>query len=119
MLYHTPTYENANFIHKALIMGFEPYPKYFNPNDNWFGVSAISDKGHTPDAKLTRGNKKIILSLQGTYMPFPKEITPQWESLAKQIALKYLGFYEGDQIKYETWFGNLPSNEFIERFIVK
>lgn len=110
--YYYPTYEEANFTHRALMNGFEPRPENFDPYNNWFGLST-----YDPDARLTRGNKTIILSLQGIGMPEPKEITDGWYEVAKQGALKYLCFYIDEKVIYETWFGQLPEMDFIEQFI--
>ena len=117
--YYEPTYEEANFSHKALIKGFVPFPEYFKPYDNWFGVSACAYQGYTPDAILTRGDKKIILSLQGMAMPMPKEKIEGWDEVAKECNLKYLAFINGEKTEYETYFGQLPSAEFIEQFIAQ
>lgn len=115
--YYSPTYEEANFAHRALANGFEPFPEYFCPYHNWFGVSACAYEGYTPDAVLKRGNKKIIISLQGIMMPIPKEQIEGWDEVANQCALKYLGFFIDDQAIYQTWFGQLPEIDFIEKFI--
>ena len=109
--------KEVNFTYRAIMKGFKPFPEYFNPYHNWFGVSTCSYKGHTPDAILIRGEKKIHLSLQGMSMPFPKRKIKGWNEVASQIGLKYLVFINGEKIEYETYFGLLPSNGFIEQFI--
>ena len=110
--YYVETYEEANFVHKAIYKGFKSIDAPISPYFNWFGCSR-----YAPDQRLKRGDKKIILSLQGMGMPPPKEFTPQWQEVAKEKALKYLGFYNGDAVEYETYYGNLPDKEFIEEFI--
>lgn len=110
--YYIPIYEEANFTHKALIRGFEGNEKNINPYNNWFGVST-----YVPDMILRKGEKKIILSLQGMHMPMPKNKIEGWDEVAKQCGLKYLAFFNGDKTEYETYFGQLPNDEFIEQFL--
>ena len=112
-----PTYEEANFTRRALMNGFVASPAHFNPCHNWFGVSACAYPGYTPDAILTRGNKKIQLSLQGFGMPMPKKPPPEFWVLADKLNLKYLGFFIDGKAIYQTWYGELPDMEFIENFI--
>lgn len=112
--YYFPTYKEANFTHKALCKGFTTINDDFDPYNNWFGVSLYS-----PDVNLVRENKRIVLSLQGFLMriPKPEENIQGWHEVSKQRSLKYLAFMDDNDIKYETFFGNLPDEEFIEQFI--
>lgn len=112
---YKPTYEEANFVDKALIMGFKPNFDV-KPYDNWFGVSA-----YCPDLVLIRGGKVITLSLQGSAMRIPKEdeMTPEILKLMQSVSCKYISFVNDGKYEYENFGGNLPSNEFVENFILK
>lgn len=103
-----------NFIKTAIENGFIPHPKDFTPNSNWFGVSK-----QNPCAMLTRGDQKIHISLNGFSMPFPyyNERIDEIKSLMREIGCKYLCFKEGETKLYETYFGELPSQDFLDGFI--
>ncbi len=118
--YYIPTYEEANFTHKALYKGFTADVPAFNPYENWFGVSVSIVQGMYPDAILSRNNKQIILSKYGICTRTPLETEEKYsefKKLSKSGSIKYLCFKNNDQIEYETFSGELPSNEFIEQFI--
>jgi len=104
----------SNFMKMAIDNGFTPYPKDFRPYDNWFGVSKMH-----PDAMLTKGEKKITLSLQGLATPFPYNHANRGEILAALSArsVKYICFQDGEKVVYENYFGELPTTELIEQFI--
>lgn len=107
--YYKQTYEEANMTHKFAYRGFN----WHRPVDfysNWFGCSV-----YEPDLIFTRDQKKIVMSLQGMAMPKPTR-DEDW-ALIKAGAAKYIGFSENGKVMYESWSGNLPSNEFIENFI--
>jgi hypothetical protein len=109
---YAPTYKEINFVAKALTKGFWSHPEDIDPNDNWFGTSRIK-----PDALLTKGHKQIKLSLQGISMPSPDLQSSDIMALLNNCACKYLAFIDNGKILYQDWTGNLPSNEFIEKFI--
>lgn len=79
-------------------------------NNNWFGVSV-----YEPDFLFIRNDKQIIMSLQGASMPIPT--TENELSLFYARACKYIGFFQGEKTVYESWSGDLPTQEFIENFI--
>lgn len=111
------TYEEANFTHKALMRGFKAniLKEKFYPYTNWFGVSAGAYTGMSPDEVLSKGNKRIFLSIQG--MLTPNEASVLYPELSKQMALKYICFMEGDNEVYKTYTGEVPSEKIIEDFI--
>lgn len=106
-----------SFTVKALNNGFKPFPEYFNGKDNYFGVSTLCSKGYTPDAIITKGNKQIAISLQGAFMPMPKLITPEIQILLNNRSTKYIGFFIDKKAIYQTWSGEMPTEEFINNFI--
>lgn len=108
--YYRPTYEEANWIHKAYMRGFELIMGSTDFYNNWFGLSL-----YWPDAKFKRGNKLIHMSLNGTTFYYPED--PDIIEAIRKVEPKYLGFFINDEPVYENWFGNLPSQEFIEDFI--
>lgn len=110
--YYNPTYEEANFVHKALIRSFEVKPESYTPYNNWFGVSL-----YEPDAIFRRGDKTIILSLQGVLFRHPGYEMEGYEELLKSRAVKYICFKKGGEELYVTHTGILPDNNFIETFL--
>ena len=66
---------------------------------------------------LTRGDKKIKLSLQGCGMPFPENQDENWLAVCRGMGLKYFGLFEGSECVYQDWFGRFPDNEILEKFI--
>lgn len=114
--YYVQTYEEANWVHKAVYMGFRV--KYcgnrFNPYDNWFGVSK-----YYPEAVLLKGNKKIVLSMQGFLMPNTVYDNPELKPILDDMSCRYLGFSIAGEIVYETFTGELPDMDFIENFITQ
>lgn len=108
--YITESLKQSNFVQKAISNGFTPLPKDFRADSNWFGVS----KQH-PDAIISRGEKKIILSLQG--MLTPESSDEKVQNLISELGVKYICFKSNDVILYESFFGEMPDNEFINRFI--
>lgn len=112
---YIPLYEEANFVHKLIYRGFIPRTVNgrFTPYDNWFGVSAYS-----PDLTLKRGKKFVKMSLQGVSIPFdiPEDRAIELAPIFKERACRYMCFVDGDNMLYETFTGELPSNEFITEF---
>jgi hypothetical protein len=114
--FYVQTYEEANWVHKAIYKGFKvkANTKKFNPYDNWFGVSK-----NMPECILLRGDKKITLSMQSFLMPkegfYKEELKPIFDSMS---AL-YLCFKDNGEVVYETYTGILPEMEFIEQFITE
>lgn len=100
----TESLTESNFIQKAISNGFIPDEKDFTPNSNWFGVS----KQH-PDVILNKDNRTIVLSLNGCLTPYS----------INENGKKYICFKENNKIIYESFFGELPSVEFIESFILE
>lgn len=110
----------------------------FNPNDNWFGVSLSH-----PDARLTNGDKVVELSAQGILTPNleterdletreyvvkfidfntdTKDITTEEgkniSTLLKNRAVRYIAFKQAGKVIYYSLSGQLPSKEFIQKFI--
>jgi hypothetical protein len=112
---YSHTYEEANFVHRAIFNGFDSKSLRESPYSNWFGVSIYS-----PDAILLRNkdNKKIHLSFNGATYPLNKiQQNESLMKLARNRSIKYLAFIENGEAKYETFTGELPDNEFIENFI--
>ncbi len=115
--FYIPTYDEANFTHKLIYKGFKVKnsAKVFKPYDNWFGVSK-----YVPECVFIRGNKKIILSLQGAAITFSIDVSclsEEIQELFKACAVKYIAFYDKINLQYETFSGELPDMEFIEAFI--
>lgn len=106
----TELMSSSTFTQKAIENGFIPSSKYFRGNDNWFGVS----KQH-PDAVLYRekDDKKIILSLNGMFTPYSLEA----QHVILECGCKYIAFIKNDVIIYQNWFGEIPSEKFINDFI--
>ena len=86
---------------------YEGNPIY-KPLDNWYGVST-----YAPDQELVKGDSGVILTLQGLLTPnrIPQHLYP----LASAVGLKYIGVYIGGSLIWETWTGELPPEEIIER----
>lgn len=111
--YEANSVKTTTWIDEAIEKGFTPA----SPTDgNWFGVS----KSH-PDNVYTRGDKKIFLSLQGLSMPVKfnehGEVCEKFMQACYTISCKYIAFQQSGDIIYEDWFGNLPDNNFIQKFI--
>jgi hypothetical protein len=103
--------EQSNFVQKALDYGFQtPDKKPFKTNDNWFGISL-----YHPDAVFLKGDRKIIMSLQGIYTPM--NVPEKYREIEKKCKLQYIAFVESDNIIYETFTGEIPSIEFVDNFI--
>lgn len=100
---------DRNVYHSKLDLSYIPY----YPNDNWFGVCT-----YYPDVILKKDNKKIHLSLQGFSMPQPNPVTDEWLNVAKSMGCKYLALVQDGKILYETYYGNLPDEQFIKDFIL-
>lgn len=103
-----------NLSEQLISAGFEPdtlFGSKFNPKNNWMGVSV-----YHPDVYFERGDKVVILSVQGALMPIP-ELTPEnWELLQSRGA-RYVGFSINKVKVYQNWRGVLPDEEFIKEFI--
>jgi len=105
--------QSINFMQLAINEGWGKYPKDLNPNNNWFGVSL-----YYPNVGLRKGNKMIVLSLQGSWTPFSKEIINEYEVLIKNRSIKYIGFYIDKKPIYQSYTGELPDENFINNFII-
>ena len=110
--------DNRNFIQEAMENGFEPHNgNKFSYDDGWFGCNILASPEKSPDRILVRGNKEIVLSLQGLAMRWPDKMDDGIEKLMKQCACRYLAFIKNKKILYETWSGTLPDRAFIDKFI--
>lgn len=114
--FYVQTYEEANWVHKAIYKGFrvKANAEIFNPYDNWFGVSK-----NMPECILLKGDKKITLSMQSLLMPkegfYKEELKPIFDSMS----VRYLCFSDNGNVVYETYTGILPEMDFIEQFITE
>lgn len=114
--YYVPTYEEANWVHRAIYKGFKNRAwgrEDIDPYDGWFGCNVLADKTKSPDVELFRGCKVITISLQGLYTKNTNEYRELWD----KRAIRYLCFKDGEKELHETWTGQLPTMEFIEAFI--
>ena len=100
-----------NFVQAAIQNGFVADQPNFNPLNNYFGVSV-----YHPDVILSRGNRKIIISLQGM-APLPKEKPQGYDQALMSGSIKYIGFYQDEVAVYESYFGKLPDGDFLQGFI--
>lgn len=80
----------------------------FNPTLNWFGVSIYS-----PDRLFIRGEKAMIMSLQGASCVYNEN----YEELFKSKSVKYISLYDSNELIYQDWSGNLPDKNLIEYFL--
>ena len=87
---------------------WESYPY----NSNWFGLSVTH-----PDAWFRKPgfDGELILSLQGSIMPYPSSV--QDEILCQNRAAKYICLKIGKEKIFETFSGEMPPQEVIDRFI--
>lgn len=105
-----------SFTGQFLVNGFTVYaPEFgwhldrsFNPTLNWFGVSIYS-----PDRLFLKGDKSMIMSLQGHIVPY----NDKYATLFEDKAIRYIKISNGDKIIYEDWTGNLPDKELIKEFL--
>ena len=81
-------------------------------NSNWFGLSVTH-----PDAWFRKPgfDGELILSLQGCIMPL--HVSVQDEILCQNRAAKYICLKIGKEKIFETFSGEIPPQEVIERFI--
>ncbi len=116
---YAPTYEEANFTHKAVIKGFEPSAKPFNPYENWFGVSRSCYAGQHNSIILRResDNKYIKLAFQFIFVWPDEPIEIASSEVFRTGQGKYIGFFHNDEPVYQDWFGKIPEMNFIEDFI--
>jgi hypothetical protein len=68
---------------------------------------------------LTRNVKKIQFSLQGIDMPWPDKPSKEFLQVVNGGGAKYFGLFEDNTPIYQNWFGQFPSNEFLENFILE
>ncbi len=101
-----------SFTGQFLNAGFESSQKDLRPTINWHGVSV-----YHPDLILSRGEKQVILSLQGCLTRIDNEIYKRYENLIKDCALKYIRLQDKDDAIYEDWTGNLPPKEMVSEFL--
>ena len=111
---------SETFIDKILDAGFtetllKKLGYSYTQKDNWFGVS----KYH-PEAAFQKGNKEVFISLQGPsgvqYL-YRENLLSNHMELADNMALKIIVFLRNGFIEYITATGELPTAEFIEKFI--
>lgn len=102
----------ASFIGNEIrgFQGFSWVQHIPDCNNNWFGNSV-----YEPDFLYVRNDKQILLSLQGMSMPIPN--SENGLALLQANACKYIGFFSGGKTDYQSWSGELPTQEFIEKFI--
>lgn len=89
------------------IKGFKWFKKDLDPTDNWHGTST-----YKPDTMFTRGDRTLIMSLQGHATPYNNE----YKELFKTCSIKYICMKIGGQKIYEDWTGNLPNKEIVDKF---
>lgn len=115
--YYVQTYEEANWVHRALYRGFKNRAwgsDFINPYDGWFGCNVLFTKDKSPDVELFRDKKVITLSLQGLYT----KPTHLYREIWNKVGIRYICFTDKDEILHESWTGELPTQEFIEEFIL-
>jgi len=103
------------FIDQLLQAGFtEILNPYYKQSEGWFGVT----KYH-PDAAFKKGDKEVVLSLQGSlgmfYVDDRTLIENQEIFVAK--AAKIIVLKEGKQVLYTTTTGQLPADQIIKEFL--
>ena len=79
--------------------GIEDGKDYWYVNDKLVHVSNTGSRTGYVDALIAANDPMMLL--------------------VKNRAVKYIRFNEGDTVLYETWTGELPSQEFIDGFINK
>lgn len=122
---------NMSFTGQFLKAGFETYGYYMSairtedglynniknsvwakknitPTLNWHGTSV-----YAPDTLFIKGNKSMLMSIQGCSVPYNKD----YDELFRNRAVKYIVLYDGDDKIYEDWTGNLPPKELVSKFI--
>ena len=87
---------------------FKPYVKIIQPKNNWFGTSIME-----PDTVFVKGNKEMIMSLQGFLAPYNNS----YKELFDNCSIRYICLKDNDVKIYEDWTGNIPSKEVITNFI--
>lgn len=110
--YYYKTHEEANFPHRAIMKGFVPDKKDYDPYTNWYGVST-----YDPDRELIKDCKKIQFSLQGICMPFPENPDDKWYKVANAGGCKYMGIFENKVPIYQNWYGQFPDDIMLENFL--
>jgi hypothetical protein len=83
--------------------------KEWNPEDNYHGVSTFS-----PDVLLSKPPFYITISLQGAATPHNED--EKLKELWQNRKIRYICFAENDTILWQTWSGEIPPNEIIEKF---
>lgn len=112
--YYVNTYEEANFTHKLIYLGFE-CSHDINPYNNWYGISK-----QEPDMVFKKGDIKIVFSLNGACTPYPSKNNEHFNNISNALsncACKFIGVYKESNILYEDWFGKTPELEFIKSLV--
>jgi hypothetical protein len=76
--------------------------------NGWNGVSR-----YHPDFVLINENKEATFSLQGVLTP----LNDFYKELFDTMSVKYICLKIGDEIIYETWSGEIPDKEIINKFL--
>lgn len=86
--------------------------KDFNPKNNWFGLSLYEPEGY-----FVRGDKSVLMSLQGVSIPVNKDIYDKYNDLFNKRSIRYICLKDKGQVLYEDYTGNLPPKELVNEFI--
>ena len=110
----------AGFVEQGqkILLGIRPDKKNWIPDwwENYpydkhrFGVSIDH-----PDAYFTKGDKKVIISLQGLLMPSPSE--PEDVLLMNNQACRYISLKVKDRLIYQTFSGKPPGQNVLDYFL--
>ena len=107
---------NSSFIGKFFKSGFPnenlccSSKKPIYPKNNWFGVSV-----YNPDLVIKKGTKILIMSLQRFLTPLEGFI--KHKELSKNMGLRYVCMREAENVVYETYTGEIPSDEILNNFL--
>lgn len=104
-----------NISESLLEAGFKCNVKDFNPKDNWNGLSLYQS-----DVIFKRGEKIVGMSLQGILVIFRlSELGDQneYKELLNSCSVKWIGFKNGDNYVYETFSGEMPTEDIFNSFL--
>lgn len=113
---------NESFTGQFLKAGFDTFgiglsikppglfiaPKQINPMNNWFGTSL-----YEPDTIFIKGNKEMIMSIQG----IGSEWNEKYKELFESVSIRYIKLIDNDKVIYENWTGELPPKEIVKEFL--
>ena len=92
---------------------FFPYEKHdWDPKENYHGASLYS-----PDVILQKNDKEVVISLQGVSTRDWDYNNENLKSLSKNCKMRYICFKIKNEILFETWSGETPPEEIINKFI--